>query len=282
MLHPTRNQLEKFANGASSDTAIARHVEECEFCRELVERQRTRASSNSDLESTSALPALHGQAEACFSAALRGRRIALQLLTREARQTPGLLAADPPPATQPETAAVATFFSERPEVVLRLVHDGRAGTDHVQVIADDAALFDHVLVCNPPQQWEFLTDAVGRAQVDGPTLVNPRASDWELRLPEAVLELSEFVAELPASGGSGETILKTERGDGIEVKIEAQSGAWILSAELLTLDGSRQFAPARFYLTTGSMVQTEAAVTGQPARFALPSSKAPTTLRLFR
>lgn len=282
MLHPTRDQLEKFASGTSPDAAISHHVEECEFCRELIESLRSRSLSNIDLESSPATPALRGQAEACFSAALRGRRIALKALAREARRTPGLLAADPPPSTQPETTAVATFFSERPEVVVRLVHDGRAGTDHVQVIADDAALFDHVLVCLPLLQREFLTDGVGKAQVDGPLQTHPEVSDWELRLPEAVLELSEFVAGQPISGGSVGTILQTERGDGIRVKIEDQSGTRVLSAELLTLDGSSKFAPARFYLTAGSTVQTEAAVPGQPARFALPEAKVPTTLRLFR
>ncbi len=282
MQHPTRNQLEKFAGGASPDVAISRHVEECEFCREMIERLRSRALSDTELESSSTTPTLTGQAEACFTAALRGRRIALKVLARQAPKASGLLAADSPPAAQPETAAVATFFSEHPEVVLRLVHDARAGTDHVQVIADDAALFDHVLVCLPHREREFLTDSVGRAQIDSPPLMSPEDSDWELRLPEAVFELPEFVTGQPTAEGAVGTIFQTERGDGIRVKIEDQSGTWVLSAELLTLDGSSKFAPARFYLTTGSTAQTEAAVTGRPAHFTLPLVKLPTTLRLFR
>jgi len=282
MIHPTRNQLEKFVSGALPDAATSRHIEECEFCRELVERLRSRASSNTALEFSAATSGLHGQAEVHFIVALRGRRIALKVLAHEVRGTPGLLAADPPPAAQPEAVAVATFFSERPEVVLRLVHDGRVGTGHIQVIADDAALYDHVLVRLPLRQREFLTDGGGKVEVDGPPLTNAQIDDWELCLPEAVLELTDFVAEQHTAEGSVGTVFQTERGDGIRVKIEEQSGAWMLSAELMTLDGSSQFAPARFYLTTGSTVQAEAAIAGRQARFVLPSVKVPTTLRLFR
>ena len=237
-IHPSRDDWWQFLRNAERGTApeLAAHLQECEFCRGLVEALR---------EQVELLQAAGAPEDADLAAAERlyrqvhaGLVVPLAALELPGRPTPTLMAADRrPESDRPAVENLATVCSEDPPVVLMVMRDHRAGEDYLQLVSDNPALRAHVLVELPDIGRSYLTDETGRARLgDLPGGTDLSSLHWLIKLPQAEFDLAPLSADTP-DRPIGETVLTTERGDRIRVSLAQARGGRELTVEILSLQG---------------------------------------------
>jgi len=286
-MHPTREELRQFADQNLADTGrqneIADHVEACEFCSEFCQDY---LSLTEDLASPPDKPLpekLRQLADNLFDDALRSTIIDLKPLTTGTAETPAsYLAADGEPHRRSGVHSVATFCSENPEVVLRVMRDPQKGNDYLQLLAEDSRLAAHVMVQVPELGKEIITDAEGRAAVDLEPTENLEQLKWQLKMPEAVFSLEPLQYDPEKVEYAEEVVLETDRHDRVEVRFEGKTEGKLLAIRVVALDGRADFGSARISVSQENKSRLLTVAPGQAVEFGPIDSDTTINIRLYQ
>lgn len=285
MIHPSHSILEAFSDKELVESAaatVATHLAVCEFCSGYV---RQYDSYRRGLQEILDAPLPAATANFLFSADRRGAGaniidlVALPAL-RTTRETH--YAADGKQAPLRDIVSLATLYSESPEIVMKLMRDQRDGSNFVQLIAESSHLTANVLVCTPDQGMEIVTNDDGRAILPSNLMTDPATIHWQIRLPEATFDLVPLIYDPNKTEYSQETVLETDRGDRVRVRLMGKTVGKQVEVELLALEGKSDFAAVKIVIIADNQSQLKDAATGQRVLFALPEKTAAVNLRVFQ
>ncbi len=284
-MHPSRLELERFAVSepdAPESQSIAEHIAGCESCRSVVDAHR-RLTEFERMAENEALPdrALH-LADSLFAAALRGAIVELTpLAIEQPPEDQWQLAADGEPRPGPAIQNLATFYSENPELVLQIMRDRAAGSDYLQVVADNQEDAAHLMVRLPELDREFVTDATGRAALEGVELRDVASLKWQLKMPDAVFSLQPLVFDPNRIEYEEQVTLESERSDRIRISLQGKPDSKLIRIELLEIGGQTDFGNVRVSISQGSESAICPAQADQPITFVLRDSGDAINIRLF-
>ncbi len=281
MQHLTRSQLEEFCRGTLGDVEATRHLDSCEFCRELCEQVKLQLLSADELGTALDAPDTGACKQRLWLESLCKTILPLKLLTQQPPQRPGLLAADSPRPQTADQYSLATMYSEDPELVMRVVRDNAAGKDYLQLIAESPEYYQHVMVRVPSQGREFITDREGRAEIGPVDTAGVQAWDWEIRMPEAIFQLSPLVHTARTADYSAETILETPRHDKLLVRFVGLPSEKQVTVEILELDGEENFSPVKILLVQDGQSESRQVAARQVTPFRLSDQTRRIDLRIF-
>jgi antitoxin (DNA-binding transcriptional repressor) of toxin-antitoxin stability system len=176
-MHPTRYELEAYILENLRDPErviyVRDHLQECEFCREMV----------TDFEEY--LQELKA-AEPVRITSINDLRIDLKPLAEENQRTPLFMAADGSSKKPSRSSSLGTFYSEKPELVLRVM-SSESGSRYLQLMGDDPESYANVMVRLPELDYEFMTDSTGCADISGYDFGQVEKLSWQVKMPEAVM-----------------------------------------------------------------------------------------------
>ncbi|MBN1212178.1 MAG: hypothetical protein JXA92_06325, partial [candidate division Zixibacteria bacterium] len=191
-MHFSKKEIELFVNNELTDDRkcleIKTHLEECEFCREYFDNYRLYIDSLKQAETEPLPPEAEVLANKLQRAASQRNIIDLVPLIEQAGQET-YLAADGESEKQPDITSLATFFSEDPELVLRVMRDNDKKRDYLQLIGEDTELISHALIQIPDIDFEHITDETGRVELEKPLAGDISRLKWQVKMPEAVFDL---------------------------------------------------------------------------------------------
>ncbi len=281
MEHLTKSQLEAHCRGTLDDVKAIRHLDDCEFCRELREQIEAQQESANELGLTLDVPVSEECKQRLWLESLCKTVLPLKPLLRQSSQRPGLLAADSPRPPNADQHGLATMFSEDPEVVMRVVRDTAVGKDYLQLIADSPEYYQYVMVRVPSQGREFITDREGRAEIGSAETVGVQSWDWEIRMPDAIFQLSPLVHTAQAADYSAETILETSHHDKLLVRFIGLPSEKQVTVEILELDGEEDFSPVKILLVQDGHTESRQVAARQVTPFRLSDQTRRIDLRIF-
>ncbi len=284
MAHPTHNELKLLVEERTPDTAtrekLAAHVESCEFCREYCENYRTLLQIDAD-SAAGLSSAAAAQSAALFAAARRGLVVPLSTLAALSSAAVYRLAADTeskPPAVE----SLATYFSENPEFVLRLMRDHNRERDYLQLAGKAAEASAEVLLRIPDLDREFLTDHEGRVDLELGELEKTAELNWEIKLPDVSFSLSPLQYDPEHTESVSEVALESESGDSIRVTLEQKTEGKQIVLQILALDGRSDFKPVRLAISQANTTQLHDAGPSDLVRFELSDPEQEIRIRLFQ
>ncbi|MEW6411080.1 MAG: hypothetical protein AB1483_01255 [Candidatus Zixiibacteriota bacterium] len=256
-MHPNKDEIKQYILGELSNGGrqqIARHLETCEFCRELADDIRLEVSALRESEKRGIPMAAESMKKKLSWQAFGPKVITLREL-HAASVLAGQLAADGK-AAKPKLEHLKTLYCESPDVVLRLMRDTELSKDYLQVIAEDSSLYAHIMVDVPERELSVVTDEQGHAEIE-PGMVD-RAGDsaWQLHLPDAVFTLEALDFDPDKTIYEKETILTTENDDRIKITFEGKTVGKKFTIEILQLDGRPDFDPVRVVMMADGVVDT--------------------------
>jgi hypothetical protein len=285
MAHPTHNELKLLVEERTPDTAtrekLAAHVESCEFCREYCENYRNLLNADADLRSEPLSPTAAESATALFAAARRGLAIPLSTLAEAPTKSVYQLAADSESATPP-VENLATYFSEDPEFVLRLMRDHARERDYLQLAGEAAASSAEVLLRIPDLGREFVTNREGRVDLKLGELEETAELNWEIKLPDASFSLSPLQYDPEHTESVSEVSLESESGDSIRVTLEQKTEGKQIVLQVLALDGRSDFKPVRLAISQAMTTELHDAGPSDSIRFELSDPEQEIRIRLFQ
>jgi len=284
-VHPSRPELYEFAlRGPAVDglTRIAEHVAGCEECRAVVDAHRRLLAFERAAENETLPDRAHDLADQLFSAALRGAAIELRPLAIERPpEDQWQLAADGEPRPGPAIQNLATFYSENPELVLQVMRDSTAGADYVQVVADNQEDAAHLMVRLPDLDREFVTDATGRAELEGVDLHDVGSLKWQLKMPDAVFSLEPLTFDPNHIEYEEQVTLESERNDRIRISLQGKPDSKLIRIEVLEIGGQTDFGSVRVAISQGSESEVSPARANRQVTFVLRDSGDAIEIRLF-
>lgn len=283
-MHETRKTLKAFVGNelrAEDRDRAQKHVELCEFCSDYVENLRLFKGFH---EESAAVP-LPSRAirvrDRLFFEALRSTVIELRPLRDERDPGPHLMAADGRKETQPEIQGLSSFFSEDPELVLRIMRNNRTGQDYLELIGEEPALISGVLIDAPELHREFITDEKGRADISDVQVKNYDDVKWRIKMPDAVFSLERLTYDPDQTEHSEEVILETETGNKIRVRLEDKREGKQISIEILELDHKSEFGEVQIAVPQAREAVIQTVASGRSAMFTLTDMDAKIEIRLF-
>lgn len=257
-MHPIREEFDRYLQGTlecARRQQVEKHLLDCNFCAELVKNLKLRQKFSSHSLTEDMPPNLEEVADRLFDLSLRGTLIELTLLERHSTGPSSLMAADGLSREDMGVENLATVYSENPEIVLRLMRDNKAGQCYVQVVSDDPALYENMLVELPDIGRSVITDKNGRAQIDD---IDPdQISDmrWRIRLPDVVFDLESLTFDPNQTEYRKETILESKQGDRIRVSLEGMGDGKQIELEVLQLDGSAKIGRLHMVVSVDDDIQ---------------------------
>lgn len=253
-MHPSHIELRQYCDGGLPHTVtdkVDKHIRRCDFCREFCVEYRalTRSIENCRGES---LPA-EGEkiAGTIFRKALYGRIIPLSPFDSGFHTEPACLAADSGEKAPPWIENLATFVSESPEVILRVMRDNRERKDYLQLVSEDETVISRVLIQSADLDLSVLTDVNGRANLSDQCPDDVTAINWSIKLPDAEFSLEPFSYEAEKAEYEKEVVLETERKDRVVVHFEGRAGSKRISIRILQLNGRADFEPISVAVSQG-------------------------------
>lgn len=242
-MHPNREEIESYLNGVLGDSRrheIERHLADCEFCREFAQNYREFLLELQDA-SLEPLPENFARlADEVFSRALQSRIIDLKQLISET-STRVYLAADTESGENHSLVALGTFYSEVPEMVLKVMRDNSAGYDFIQLISEREWMTSNVLVRAPEINRETITGEDGRAVFDQPLPAKIDNLEWQLKFPDAIFHLEPLKYDPEKVEYEEEMTLETDRKDKIKVKFQGKTEGKQIEIAVLSLEGNPEF-----------------------------------------
>ena len=262
--------------------AVQAHLEQCELCREVIDDLHEFGES-SPIDSTTPLPpAARRQRDQIYQDALRGRVIPLSpLVTDPPAEEPYRLAADGLASDRPDVECLQEYFSESPELVLRLMHSRSDNQSWVQLVADDPNLAAHVLLRLPESGQELLTDSSGRA--DLPKL--PGTTEgllWEVKMPDVTFTLDSLQYDPEKTEYATETMLESDRHDRVRLHFEGKTEGKQLTLEFLNLVDIADTDHLKVLVVEGTQAHIEDTKGARTASVRLSGSTKALTIRLYK
>jgi hypothetical protein len=192
-----------------------------------------------------------------------------------------LLAADGEGEFSPPVVNIATFFSDNPEVVLRVMRDTEEKRDYLQLVSADPSLVSNVLVRIPEQDKEFLTDSSGKAEITGIPTEDLEELGWQIKMPDAAFSLETLAYDPDSVEYRREIVLETEQNDRIRVSFEGKTEGKQIAISILELDGKTEFDSVRVILSQNDIAETRSITPSQIATFNLSDKVNTIKIRLF-
>lgn len=282
MAHPSHTELRWFVDGllaAAHRKTVQEHLESCEFCREFCDNYRMLQDSSHESETHNTTGAADQAADRLFAAAMRGLVISLSRLEERSLLTTHSLAADGEPRS-PTVESLATYYSESPEFILRLMRDHVRRCDYLQLVGEADSGGD-VLLRIADLDREYLTDNAGRVDLEFGELESTEVLNWEIRLPDATFSLASLVYDPEQIEKSDTFALESESGDKIQVRLEKKTEGRQIVIQLLALDGRADFEPVRVAICQSKASQIQAAGPRDLLRFELSDPIQEIRIRLF-
>lgn len=285
VIHPTKRELRQFLeNTLDTDkrAAVEHHVGNCEFCAEYLENERhfSELSAQADFQQTDSTE--QEQIGGLFQNAIAGLSMAMRPMEVEAPRPLRLLAADGKTEAAPSVECLCTFYSDTPELVMRVMRENPAGKDYLQLVGDELALISNVLVRLPGHGKDVLTDARGRAELSHLGIEGYSSLKWEIKLPDAVFSLEPLDYDPEKTIHSEEFMLSTDSDSTIKVTFDDKTEGKQISIEILALDGQSDFENVRLFVSQGDSIQPASAELGKKMLFPLADNTTRVEIRIFQ
>lgn len=284
-MHFSKKEIELYARNELFDNKkqilIEKHLEECEFCREYFDNYLLYIESLK-LAETEPLP-LEAEvlADKLYRTSWRNKVIDLIPLVKQTEHV-FYLAAEGESEKQPEITSLATFYSEDPELVLRVMRDNEQKRDYLQLIGEDMELISHALIQIPEIDCELVTDNTGRADLEKPLSGDITRLKWKVKMPEAVFELEPFKYEPDKTEYQEEIFLETEHRDKIKITFEGKTEGKQISIRILELEGRDDFESVKVYIRQNDLAVIKTTSPASPVSFVLPDLKETIKIRLYQ
>ena len=244
MVHPSGNELRDYIDEKIIDSVIkdqiSSHIADCEFCREICENYQLRKRLERQTEEISPSSGATALADRLFESALRSVNIELIPMPIE-RPASYHMAADGRSDKSGKVINLGTFYSEKPEMILRIMRDFDKGADYLQLTGDEPNLVSNILLNLPDYNREFITDDFGRATIDTPLPQTIESLKWQIKLPEASFQFEPLKYDPEAVKYQSDIILETDRHDRIKVVFEGKTEGKEIKITILSLDGKTDF-----------------------------------------
>lgn len=284
-MHPTKQELELYADGLVDDPKrrkeIQAHIETCEFCRENLDNYNLARKTLGDISQQELPVKALALADKLYRQAFAGQVILLETLAVERTDQPLLLAADGEEKYTPDTVSLATFYSEEPELVLRIMRDNREKHDYLQLIGDSPQAGANVLVQIPDSDMEFFTDSEGTARIADLDMNKLEEYNWQVRMPDAVFDLEPMQYDPEKIEYSREITLETEKKDKIIVAFEGKTEGKQISIRILELEGKSDFEHIRVAISQEGRTDMKSVDKDGRISFNMADLKAPINIRLY-
>lgn len=177
------------------------------------------------------------------------QRIPLALLgVAPAPVTPMALAADGGPTAELGWKHRATLYSEKPELVLRVMHDPQGNRDILHLSGADSAHSHHVYIHLEDPARDFLTDERGFAEVSGGLDRDPAGIHWQIRLPDATFTLSPLEL-LNRSADAVGHVLESPDGNQVEATLRDEGAGVTVQIRPLVIGGQTEFDRVRIVVS---------------------------------
>jgi hypothetical protein len=263
-VHPNKVRLRQFVERKLSEdeyASVEAHVEECELCREYCENYRSLDKSIEWAWSTQIPQSAWDFAKRIQKAPRFRSVINLKPLIESfgdlfsAVEHVGALALAADGSTKPKfpvPRCLATYYSEDPDLVLRVMtHPDQEG-EHLQLVSEDPNLRSCVVLQLPDLGHEFLTDHDGCVNL-APGLIKEYGElKWRVKLPDAEFDLTPLIHDPNATKYSSETTLETKKKDKIRVRFEGKAEGKLVIIEVLELEGESKLGTLRMVISKGT------------------------------
>lgn len=284
-MHPTKKELELYAADLLIDAKqreiVGNHIEICEFCREYLENCDLMHKSLDDMAQWELAVKALALADKLYNQALSGQVVQLETLGTEKPEEPLLMAADGGEKFAPDTVNLATYYSENPELILRIMRDKRKNQDYLQLIGDSPTVVSNVLVQVPEIKLEVFTDSEGMATLADVDTGKLQSYTWQVKMPDAVFDLEPMQYDPEKTEYSKEIVLETEKDDQIQVMFEGKTEGKQISIRIIKLEGKTEFEDIRVHIAQeGKSVMKRADKTGRIS-FDLKDFKSRINIRLY-
>lgn len=288
-MHPSEVELIIYADAAPAErermAMVAAHLQDCRSCRERLERLAAWREGVADSVSHGLPAQAVSLANNVYRDALVAARIVpLVLMPFQQEEQAGRLAADggPTPVAPTGLRHLATLYSEKPEIVLRVMRDAQTQEDTLHLLGKDPALVRNVLVHIVDPPMDFVTDQHGVVNLGRGRLDDPASLQWQVRLPDATFQLTPLEHPSAVSGASQEFELAAEGGNRVGVTVDRAAEGMILRLRMIAVGGRENPERVRLVVTQG---QTERRIVethgSEPCVVARLSAAAPIDIRIF-
>ena len=288
-MHPSEVELIGYANATPDERAqlgaLAEHLQVCRSCRDRLERLEDWRDAVADSLSQGLPDEAVALTERVYQDALfAARTIPLVPMTFDPAEEPSRLAADGDivPASPVGLKHLATLYSERPEIVLRVMRDKQTQEDSLHLLGKDPALVRNVLIHIVEPPMDFVTDHRGVANLGRGRLDDPASLQWQVRLPDATFVLSPLEHEPQTSSAAREFELAAEGGNRMGVTLDRAAEGMVLRLRPIAIGGREDFERVRLVISQGQaerrIVETYGA---EPCVVSRLSAAAPIDIRIF-
>lgn len=282
-MHPSKIELRLFVEGQLDDSGkkseISTHLKKCEFCKEFCDNYVLYIKSLVEAGQVNIPEKFKSLADRLYKESF-GSRI-IYMTSFKKTPTTFRLAADGTKRNNTGVENLSTFYSENPELVLRIMRDKNKGYDYIQLIGENQEITSNVLVQIPELKKEFLTDAGGRAKIEESLLMELSHLKWQIKLPDAVFSLEPLVYDPESVQYKKEVMLETEKADKIKICFEGKTEGKQISIRVLQLEGKQDFGPIKILLSQKNRQQIKETAADKDLYFEIIDPDAEINIRLF-
>jgi hypothetical protein len=283
-IHPSRDELSGYWKNTletADGVRISQHLEECEFCSQIIRELEELDRIESEIAIVSPSPRSVAAAQSLFRRLFSGQ--AIQLDSRDQIQpTDYHLAADGKQSARPAVENLATVFSSEPEIVLKVMRDNRVNRTYLHLIADNPALSSHVLVESLETQRSYVTDGSGQAEIEDFAGFDAASAKWQVKLPSAEFSLKPLVVDPDRVEYENETVLETDRGDKVKLTFEGKASGKQIRLEVLSLEGQTVGEPLVAAISVDEITSAHRGKAGKPIIVNLDKLPTAVQIRIYR
>jgi hypothetical protein len=270
---------------AEEDEAVQQHLDQCQFCKEFADyigsfegslrhlaaregelhpdiealvdfgrspdllAEQAQESISTHLSVCRACQSVVDSVKAVQAQAGLGETVILSsLMPDETGPLDYRLAADGTDEFTPTVMCLATFYSESPEVVLRVIMDTGRDQAYLEVMASDPQDLAFAIIRCPELDREYVTDSVGRAEIDLTEVTDVSSLSWHVQAAQAAFQLNLLECDPDKVEYADTMVLETDRGDTIEVSFVGKAVGKTISIKVLQLDGRADYERLRVAL----------------------------------
>lgn len=284
-MHPAQAVLRRYCEGDLHQTAareVEGHIRDCQFCREFCEEYRALAGFIDRAVKVPLPEPAKQTAGYLYRAGFSSQPIPLTPFQRESAAAPVHLAADGTAKNRLRYENLATFCSEDPEIVLRVMRDNRQQRDYLQLVSDDTSLISNVLVEVPDLDLSVITDEHGRGDFEQRYPDRAASLNWQIKMPQAEFSLAPLRYDPTRVEYSEDIVLETVREDRVAIRFEGQKEGKRISIRILQLNGEQEFEPVAVAVSQGGKSMVAGASRGDVLYFEMEGIESSIDIRLFR
>jgi hypothetical protein len=282
-MHPSQRTIRDLVDGhldRACATEILAHLAECEFCREYLDNYKLYIESVNQSKIIELPAGVKNFADELYGKAILGKIIPL---THFGADTISVLynAADGS-APLPDIINLATYYSENPELVMRVMRDRKKDIDYIQLIGAEPNLTSNILVQLPDENKEFLTDGLGQAILKDISSDKISNLKWQIKMPDASFSLYPLKYDPDKVEYEKEITLETDRHDKIKVTFAGKTEGKQINIRIVELDGKSDFGRVRISVSQNDKTDLHSIAANEILSFNLVKPDSEIKIRLFQ